>query len=162
MFGLGFGEIVVIAVLALVVLGPRELPTLLRSLGRMIAKLRRTTSNIRKESGIDDIIREEGLHEELATLRALRGLSAASVVESFIDHPAANARKAAVLAAAATPTEDPYAQAVDPAAPAELAPLVLEGSPPDPEAEYPEAGCDAYGAEGTPSRGEVAPPVEAS
>ncbi|MBM4359492.1 MAG: twin-arginine translocase subunit TatB [Deltaproteobacteria bacterium] len=153
MFGLSFGEILVIAILALVVLGPKELPTMLRTLGRTLNKLRRMSTDLRKQSGIDEIIREEGLHEELATLRSLRNMSASGALESFIESSSKNARKAAVLAAAAqasAPGDDDDGVAEDPYAPgptaAELPPITLEGTPPEREAEYPEVGCDAYGA----------------
>lgn len=145
MFGLSFGEVVVIAILALVVLGPKELPSLLRTLGRSIAKLKRMSSDLRQQSGIDEIIREEGLQEELATLRALRNMSASGALESFIES-SSNAKKAATLAAvAAAAPEDDSLYAPDAPAP-ELPPFELDGTPPDPLVEYPEEGCDAYGA----------------
>ncbi|MBM4374641.1 MAG: twin-arginine translocase subunit TatB [Deltaproteobacteria bacterium] len=148
MFGLSFGELVVIAILALVVLGPKELPTVLRKLGRGLAKLRRMSTELRKQSGIDEIIREEGLQEELATLRALRNMSASGAIESLIES-SGNARKAAVLAAAAAApdgADDPYTPDAAEAQPVELPPFSLEGAPPDPAHEYPVEGCDAYGA----------------
>ncbi len=145
MFGLSLGEIVVCAILALVVLGPKELPKVLGTLGRTVAKLRRMSTDLRKQSGIDEILREEGIQEELAALRALRGMSAAGVVDSFIES-SSKAKRAAVLAAAATPeAEDPYAADDAPKRP-ELPPIELEGAPPDVAAEYPDVGCDAYGA----------------
>ncbi|MBI4701903.1 MAG: twin-arginine translocase TatA/TatE family subunit [Deltaproteobacteria bacterium] len=55
MFGLGFGEILVIAIVLLVVVGPRELPRLLRSMGRGINKLRTMSTELRAQSGIDEI-----------------------------------------------------------------------------------------------------------
>src|SRR5476651_24717 len=41
MFGLGWGEMVVIGIVALIAIGPKELPTVLRSLGQWIGKIRR-------------------------------------------------------------------------------------------------------------------------
>ncbi len=41
MFGIGFPELVVILLLALIVLGPQRLPALARSLGRGFAALKR-------------------------------------------------------------------------------------------------------------------------
>ncbi len=41
MFGLGWGEMVVIGIVALIAIGPKELPTVLRSLGHWIGKIRR-------------------------------------------------------------------------------------------------------------------------
>ena len=139
-----------IAILALVVLGPKELPKVLRTLGRTLAKLRRMSTELRQQSGIDAIIRDEGLHEELATLRRQRGVSAAGMVDSFIESSSQRAKKVASLAAAATPLgDDPYLP--DAAAPVESPPITLDGTPPDPAVEYPEAGCDAYGSAAEPA-----------
>ena len=41
MFDLGWGELVVISVIALIVIGPKELPTVLRTLGQAIGKVKR-------------------------------------------------------------------------------------------------------------------------
>ncbi|MGH0029352.1 MAG: Sec-independent protein translocase protein TatB [Myxococcota bacterium] len=49
MFGIGMTELLVIFVIGLVVLGPKRLPELARSLGRGIAEFRRASLDIRKE-----------------------------------------------------------------------------------------------------------------
>lgn len=68
MFGLGFTEILVIGVLALILLGPEQLPDLARKLGRFVNDLKRTTDGLKEEfknSGInpqqflEDINREK-------------------------------------------------------------------------------------------------------
>jgi sec-independent protein translocase protein TatB len=41
MFGLGWGEMVVIGIVALIAIGPKELPTVLRSAGHWMGKIRR-------------------------------------------------------------------------------------------------------------------------
>jgi len=41
MFGLGWGEMVVIGIVALIAIGPKELPTVLRSVGHWMGKIRR-------------------------------------------------------------------------------------------------------------------------
>ena len=41
MFGLGWGEVVVIGIVALIAIGPKELPTVLLSLGQWMGKIRR-------------------------------------------------------------------------------------------------------------------------
>ena len=40
MFGLGLGEIIIVIVVALVVIGPKDLPKMLRNVGRWAGKLR--------------------------------------------------------------------------------------------------------------------------
>jgi Tat protein translocase TatB subunit len=49
MFGIGMTELVVIFAIALIVLGPKRLPELARSLGRGIAEFRRASVDLRRE-----------------------------------------------------------------------------------------------------------------
>jgi TatA/E family protein of Tat protein translocase len=49
MFGIGMTELLVIFAIALVVLGPKKLPELARSLGRGLAEFRRASSDLRRE-----------------------------------------------------------------------------------------------------------------
>ena len=44
MFDIGWGELVVIGIVALITIGPKELPTVLRTLGQYMAKVRRMAS----------------------------------------------------------------------------------------------------------------------
>lgn len=56
-FNIGGGEILVIALVALIAVGPEQLPGVLRKLGRFAAQARTVTSNLRDEfmSGIDEV-----------------------------------------------------------------------------------------------------------
>ena len=49
MFNLGWGEIVVIGIVALIAIGPKELPTVLRTLGQWMSKLRRMASEFQNQ-----------------------------------------------------------------------------------------------------------------
>ena len=49
MFGIGATELVVIFAIALIVLGPKRLPELARSLGRGIAEFRRASTDLQRE-----------------------------------------------------------------------------------------------------------------
>ena len=49
MFGIGMTEMIVILVIALVVLGPKRLPELARTLGKSLAELRRASTDLRRE-----------------------------------------------------------------------------------------------------------------
>lgn len=49
MFGLGFSEILLLGLLALLLIGPKELPEMARVIGRFINELKRTTEGFSSE-----------------------------------------------------------------------------------------------------------------
>ena len=56
-----FDEWLVVAIVAIVVIGPKDLPMALRTLGRWIAKVRSVSGHFR--SGVETMIREAELEE---------------------------------------------------------------------------------------------------
>ncbi|WP_437987266.1 Sec-independent protein translocase protein TatB [Sorangium sp. So ce117] len=153
MFGFSFGEIMVLAIVGIIVVGPRRLPAMMRSAGSWIAKLRRLSTDLRTQSGIDDLIRQEGLEREL---RELRALSRVNVLETLVN-PVVGAVTAGAIA-----SSTPRVRPPDPEPP----PPVVN---PPREREYPVLGCDAYGvtldaapdgAAGLPVAPESASPTE--
>lgn len=61
MFDIGASELLLIVVVAIVVIGPKDLPRALRLAGQWIAKVRRVSGHFR--SGIETMIREAELAE---------------------------------------------------------------------------------------------------
>jgi len=61
MFDIGASELLLIVIVAVVVIGPKDLPRALRTAGRWIAKVRRTSNHFR--AGIEAMIREAELEE---------------------------------------------------------------------------------------------------
>ena len=61
MLDLAWSEILLVAVVALVVIGPKDLPLAMRTAGRWIGKMRRISGHFR--SGIETMIREAELEE---------------------------------------------------------------------------------------------------
>jgi sec-independent protein translocase protein TatB len=130
-FGFSFGELVVLVVVAIVVIGPKDLPKVLRRLGQWAAKARRMASDLRAQSGIDDVLRGEGIADDLNEIRRLaRGeldqVTRAADIRSHV---------AGALAAAPAASRDPYAS------PAHQAD---DGVPIDRQREYPREGADGY------------------
>jgi sec-independent protein translocase protein TatB len=70
-FGFSFSEVVLIGVVTLVAVGPQRLPGLLKNLATWIRKLRKMTTDVRQQTGIDDLLRAEGLNGGLSELRTL-------------------------------------------------------------------------------------------
>ncbi|MBD3729753.1 MAG: twin-arginine translocase subunit TatB [Sphingomonadales bacterium] len=59
MFDVGASELLVIVIVAIIVIGPKDMPLALRTAGRWIGKMRRMSAHFR--SGIDAMIREAEL-----------------------------------------------------------------------------------------------------
>lgn len=59
MFGIGMPELILILAVALIVIGPKKLPDLARSLGRALGEFKRATSDLKDsiqlETGIKDV-----------------------------------------------------------------------------------------------------------
>jgi sec-independent protein translocase protein TatB len=70
-FGVSFPELLVLGTVALLVLGPDKLPGMLRTMGQWVAKLRRVTTEVRYQSGIDEVLRAEGFDGGLNELRSM-------------------------------------------------------------------------------------------
>ncbi len=54
MFGLGTAELLIILFIALIVLGPKELPKMARTLGRGIRELQRAKDDLKKNIEFED------------------------------------------------------------------------------------------------------------
>ncbi len=76
--GIGGGELVVIAVVALIVVGPKDLPKMLRQLGRFVGKMRSMADEFR--SSFEDMARQSELDELRKEVDALRAGKAISPV----------------------------------------------------------------------------------
>ncbi len=64
-FGIGYTEMFVVAVVAIIVIGPKELPAVLRTLGKTVAKMRGMAREFQghldsamKEAGLDEVKKE--------------------------------------------------------------------------------------------------------
>ena len=52
MFGFSFGELMVLLIVGIVVVGPKRLPSMMRTAGQWITRIRKMSSDLRSQSGI--------------------------------------------------------------------------------------------------------------
>lgn len=112
----------VLGVVALLAVGPKKLPQALGTLGQWAAKLRRISSEVRYQMGLDDMLRREGLTGGVNELRSLMRGGLAGVMSQ---PPTNTAPRSNYTPAVATDSRE-----------------VAD----DRSREYPTEGCDAYGA----------------
>ncbi len=96
MFGINFSELLLIVVVAFVVIGPKELPVVVRHLASLIREIRGFTRGIRaqfheaaRQAGFDDIldgtstiIDLDGKPQQAYDVRELKTLEAPKVIEA--------------------------------------------------------------------------------
>ena len=113
MFDIGFSEFLVIAVVALIVIGPERLPKVARTLGHLFGRMQRYVTDVKA-----DISREMDL-EELRRLQA----NVQSAAHSFEDSFSKEVRETeAELKGVAESASAPLAQAQPPGDSAQTAP----------------------------------------
>lgn len=138
MFEVGWSEMLVIAIVMIVVVGPKDLPKMLRTFGRTVGKLRSMAGDFQRQ--FNDALREAELDDVKKSVDSLRSLNpmtevrkqlnpfeqAAADVRSGVDQ----AMKPKTDAPAATPTADtgaPAADSVHPAEPLKNGPAAMPG-----------------------------------
>src|SRR5690349_20520562 len=130
MFDIGWGELVVIGVVALIAIGPKELPSVLRAVGQWIGKIKRMAADFQGQ--FQEAMREA----EVADLKKQfdEASSAATNFTSGFDNPLENAKNQ---------IESTFKDAVTPAAPTTpvetgAAPSAAAEVPPPPDIPAPE------------------------
>lgn len=141
---LGFQEIVLLGVLALVVIGPKDLPLMLRKLGRWTAKLRGMAQEFR--TGFDELARQAELDELKREVEALRRTTSLHEIGRELSKP--------------LPTLEDYAGVKSPQKPAPAL-ETPEGDAPEPQQTAPAPTNDGAPAE-QEAVGEERPPVARS
>lgn len=110
MFDIGFDELLLVAVVAIVVIGPKDLPLALRTVGRWVAKIRRVSGHFR--SGVETMIREAEMEEMERKWREQNEAIMKAHPQATDAPPAASAEAGAI-----TPDEPAAAPAPSPSLP---------------------------------------------
>lgn len=111
MFGIDSPELLIIAIVALVVIGPKELPNLLRSWGKWMTKMRGMASEFRGH--VDEMVRQSDLDSVKKQLDAVPGLDLQSLdptkqIKSMIQEGVTEGEKA--LAEAKSAIDNPLVE----------------------------------------------------
>src|SRR5215470_17411204 len=158
MFGIDSSELLLIAIVALVVIGPKELPGLLRSWGRWMAQMRAMASEFRGH--VDEMVRQSELDEVKKQLTSGPGLDLKSLdptkeIRSAIQEGMAEGERA--MAEAKSTYDNPLAEPESaPQVAAEPQPAVAEAAPIVGEP-LPESVAPATVAEASPAAQEEKP-----
>jgi sec-independent protein translocase protein TatB len=83
MFDLGWGELLVVGVVALVVLGPKELPNALRTVSNLTKTARKLAGEF--QSGINEIVREAELEDARKAAQSIGKGSISKAIGNVID-----------------------------------------------------------------------------
>lgn len=83
MLDIGWSEMAVIALIALIVLGPKELPQAMRSAAKWMRKARSLAREF--QSGVDDMIREAELEDARKAIDATRDFDVDRALEETVD-----------------------------------------------------------------------------
>lgn len=120
------GEFIIVAAIALIVVGPKDLPKLLRQLGRFVGKMRAMADDFR--ASFEDMARQSELDELRKEVEAMRAQNAPSIIgdvkseihaldSDLRDHMSLESQRQPVM----TAVPEPAATAADPQ---------MEGLPP--------------------------------
>jgi sec-independent protein translocase protein TatB len=152
MFDLGWDEMAIIAVLALVVLGPKELPNALRTISMLMKNARKLAGEF--QSGVNEIIREADLEEarkKLTEVQSLNKNSIQSAIEKAVDPtgemktalreatnvdptgPAISTDPASAVPTVTAPTEDAAVEIAAASGEAPTLPPATQTATPEPE-----------------------------
>lgn len=139
MIDIGMSELLVVGTIALIVIGPKDLPELFRSLGRMTAKLRAMSREFSR--AMEAAANESGVKDVAADLRKVTsaksmGLDAVKDATTKFENwdPLKTAKSSLKPAAAATKPAEPVKTAETPApAPKVVEAKVAEAVPPPPK-----------------------------
>lgn len=92
-FGIGYTEIFVVAMVAIIVIGPKDLPRVLRAVGKTIGKMRGMAREF--QGHLDSAMKEAGLEDVKREIQGLKSVATMepSSVKSAAERAAIEAKK---------------------------------------------------------------------
>jgi sec-independent protein translocase protein TatB len=78
-FGIGYSEMFVVAVVAIIVIGPKDLPKVLRALGKSLAKMRGMAREF--QGHLDQALKETGFEDVKKEFDNIKNQNPASFIE---------------------------------------------------------------------------------
>ena len=111
MFDIGWSEMLVIVLVAVIVVGPRDLPGVIRTVGKWVGKARSLSREFQRN--LNDIARDSGIDEVKRSIRETTSLGVASNKPSPVSSTAAGDKPGAVASAATGSGSDTEAGALE-------------------------------------------------
>ncbi len=127
MLEVGWTEMLVIAIVMIVVVGPKDLPNMLRTFGRFAAKARGMAGDFQRQ--FNEALKEAELDDVKKSVDSLRGLNPAAQIRKQLnpfEQAAADVRAGVESATKPTPAEPPKVESAD--APAQAAEPLKNGA----------------------------------
>ncbi|WP_152045688.1 Sec-independent protein translocase protein TatB [Aureimonas psammosilenae] len=149
MFEVGWSELLVIGVVLIVVVGPKDLPRMLRTFGRVTSQLRRMAGDFRRQ--FDDALREAEMDDVKETVRDIGRMDPRNSVRDALNPIRAVGDEIRSSLRAATKAPEPRLPTADaPATPAAPPPADVETA--SPAAAAPEADKTSAAPNAAPSK----------
>lgn len=143
MFDIGWSELLVIGVVAIVVVGPKELPRLMRTFGQYTGKLRAMASDFQRQ--FEEAVRDSEIDEVRKAMQDFhaQAADATAAVDKplMVPKPAEAASATSTTAVTPEPKAKPKPRAKKPKASTEKATTAKPASPRKPRAKKTEEGA---------------------
>ena len=118
MFDLAWSEIALIGVVALIAIGPKDMPVAIKAVAQMVKKARRMAAEF--QTHVDEMVREANLHEVRDQINDIRSMDIKGKILNAVDNDGSIRR---------TINERPFNAAPPPVTPVADAPADVEAAP---------------------------------
>ncbi len=88
--GVGYSELFVLALIAVIVIGPKDLPKVLRAFGKMMTKARGMAREF--QGHVDSAMKDAGLDDVKKDLQGLKNLNPMTQIKNEIASPSSSSK----------------------------------------------------------------------